>query len=589
MKKTISSQNSIVLVVFTLLLISYACRKHFVHNNDGANYTKQYNTFFDVTGVNNPEVLAIVANVKQQEARMHFVQPFIQKDGYLLWRNAFTITKNNETAVVIPFAKQGATEITGYIQAQKLVGSNSYAYEFFRTRNMANYNFTNAASRLYGTRIRNIINYFNYTIYNKDSFTLASSKEYEALQIGQGNTNIPWQQVKGVVNPNTNGNTRAIVPTCGEGYHPQTTYYFYEGIFLGTITNCVQDAVVVVGHPHHNAQSVISPTEGLPHWWVWGGDVGGGNGDIPIGGGGVGHTPVDSICNYYPIDNNPQQPIDPPTYYGGDPGGWQQCISEEPVYNPYIADNVIIDTSITNNFPCLVKIIDTISTFGNLNQQAQVALSQVFRVNQKIHLKLIIEDTLRGTSVSAKTNRKVSLLTQAQFDDGHFGALMSINPDMLENATKEYIITTIVHEAMHAYIDYIYTEYNAGRVDSNYIKQHFPIFWGRVQRSPSEISQHNNMALNWVQHIVEPLYAFTNNEIDSLKKDEIYNALGWAGLEETDVFTTRIDKCNILAINKVSRNKNINAPFNITFPDFPTCNGQYNFSATTLNLKKLCD
>ncbi len=589
--------------------MGYACRKHFV-NNEVNNHTIIYNTFFDTKNVTSPAILDIANNIKQQQEKMKFVQNFVQQDGYIRWDNALLVDKEGQDIALLPFVKQGASEITGYIQAQKLANNKGYTYEFFRTRNLSNYNYNNTSSRLNGKHANNIINYFNYSLFGKSNTTIPHKNvlpTYLQDQLGNGinlaniKRNVVSEQEYNTYNNNLSASSMRIEPVCNGRY----VYYVYVNLafeVMGIEKVCIAQEVVSVISTG-NEPSNGGGSNNMPYWWLYGNNTGsgswqggiGGDPGVGGGGGGSGGTLGNSNCVYIPVgtNNNMQQPvttIEPVNYYGGDPGGWQQCgNNQEPVYNPNIADNVIIDTTITNRFPCLVKIIDTISNFGNLNQQAQVALSQVFGVNQKIHLKLIIEDTLRGLAVSAKTNRKTDLLTQAQFDAGHFGALISINPDMLENATKEYITTTIVHEAMHAYIDYIYTEYNAGRVDSNYIKQHFPIFWGRIQRSPGEMLQHNNMALNWVQHISAPLYFFTNNEIDSLKKDEIYNALGWGGLENTDAFAARTDKCNILLINTIARNKNIIAPFNITLPDYPTCNGQYNFSATTLNLKKICD
>lgn len=60
--------------------------------------------------------------------------------------------------------------------------------------------------------------------------------------------------------------------------------------------------------------------------------------------------------------------------------------------------------------------------------------------------------------------------------------------------------------------------------------------------APVEIQQHNLMALNWVQLISQSLNAFTNNEIDPVKKGIVYDALGWGGLEDTDIFNLRPDK-----------------------------------------------
>jgi hypothetical protein len=99
--------------------------------------------------------------------------------------------------------------------------------------------------------------------------------------------------------------------------------------------------------------------------WAGGtGNGGGGQGGIvidPNGGGGGGGAIQPNNCNYIPVgaNNNIQQPvttIDPPVYYGGDPGGWQQCGGD---IQPVIADTIKVA-------PC--KQADSLATNANFKQ-----------------------------------------------------------------------------------------------------------------------------------------------------------------------------------------------------------------------------
>jgi hypothetical protein len=38
-----------------------------------------------------------------------------------------------------------------------------------------------------------------------------------------------------------------------------------------------------------------------------------------------------------------------------------------PAFNPYIADTVIIDPALKTNFPCVARIIDSLTSYANMN------------------------------------------------------------------------------------------------------------------------------------------------------------------------------------------------------------------------------
>jgi hypothetical protein len=270
-KFKVTQNHFFTLATLLLIIMGYACRKHFVNTNNEVNYTKQYNSFFDVNGVSNPAILAIVANVKQQETRMHFVQPFIQKDGYILWNKALVIHKTGQQIVLLPFAKQGATEINGYIQAQQLNNNKGYTYEFFRTTNLAAYNFNNTVtSRANGYNIHSIINYFNYKLFNKRSFLIAHANEVPTSVLSKLKNKEDWRKLKGFVTNDTTIVNKAqhntaietnITPGCPNGMHVEWVligsddeYDYYQG-------QCVNGAVEPV--------STISAGSGGTniYWW----------------------------------------------------------------------------------------------------------------------------------------------------------------------------------------------------------------------------------------------------------------------------------------------------------------------------------
>ncbi len=322
-----------------------------------------------------------------------------------------------------------------------------------------------------------------------------------------------------------------------------------------------------------------------------GGQTGNGNGNVgtigwnpmPTGGGNGTPTgtppPPISLCErgwyrYVPGANCPGSPFPPPP----------------PNYNMYYADSVIIDTSITNNYPCFQNIIDTLSIFGNLNRTSQVALATIFGVYKYIHVTFKLDPTLAGTNVNAVTDLPHTVPVPT-IDTFNFYDTIRLNPDLFTYGTKEYLAATVVHEAMHAYIDYQFKRYALGYIDSFVVKNQFPIFWGYLglANASTAYQQHFLMANNWVTTIAHSLTAFSISPGQSIPmRDSIYRSLAWGGLHETDIFRTNTGKCNILAINAAARDRNILQPFPFSVPEFPSCNGVYDFDSQHLMLHEPC-
>lgn len=266
-------------------------------------------------------------------------------------------------------------------------------------------------------------------------------------------------------------------------------------------------------------------------------------------------------------------------------------------YDPYIADNLIIDRKLRDSFPCIVKLIDTISAAGNLNQRAQVALNEIFNVGKKIHLTLRVENSWTKDSLDGATI--VDSAWTTTLPDGteglDFYAKISLNPWVLKNSTKEYIASTIIHEVFHAYIDYKYLQYRKGIIDSNAFKTLFPLYWppryiagSGIYIMPTNLVQHQAMAANLIQAMASPLWGLGNNAMPYAIKDSMYRALSWGGLEETTIWRTKTDTCNIMAINRVARDTSFgqghsHGPFMLG-----NCLTNYTFSYSSLNFKMPC-
>lgn len=272
---------------------------------------------------------------------------------------------------------------------------------------------------------------------------------------------------------------------------------------------------------------------------------------IPEGGGSGGSsTPPcqPPILNWYD-KNAPDLPQDP-------------CQITNSQYNPYHADTLILDTSISNNFPCVSKIIDTVNNFLNANAIAQVALREIFNINRLIRANLKVDWSLTKDSRDAETDANTNTYFELEYSP-----TIRLNPWVLRNSSNIYIASTIIHEVLHAYIYYMRLQLNNNAITAQTFANLFPIYtpllanYNGVFTISGSISQHNVIAANLVNLISAPLHNFHfNSIISNSKKDSIINALAWGGLSKTDTWNLRSDTSFIKAMNLANRDSSLNMP-----------------------------
>ncbi|HRE64899.1 MAG TPA: hypothetical protein PKU77_14005, partial [Ferruginibacter sp.] len=256
---------------------------------------------------------------------------------------------------------------------------------------------------------------------------------------------------------------------------------------------------------------------------------------------------------------------------------------DEPTFNPYYADTVIIDQTLAN-YPCVTRIIDSLSGYANVNALAQVALHTVFNLAEKIQLTFKADSSLIALGEDGKTNYN----TAQTIGDTYYATIL-LNPITLSSATEEYIASTIIHESIHSYINYQYDRYLTGLIDSNQFKNLFPLYWPKRNSSGTIIvsnsAQHQAMAANMIQIMTQPLVSlFPNASIPPGRRDSVYQALSWAGLEGTYSWSVKPDTSYIRAVNLIAKDTTVNSPFYIN----GNSNIVYNFDSHNLNMIRGC-
>lgn len=236
------------------------------------------------------------------------------------------------------------------------------------------------------------------------------------------------------------------------------------------------------------------------------------------------------------------------------------------------------------------KVIDSLAGYTNLNALAQVALHTVFGVNKKMHL------TFKTNPSWGKGDDDGDTKPDSAYSVGaDFYATIRLNPWMLKHSTQEYIASTIIHEAIHAYIDFKNYEYLTEAIDSTAFKALFPTHWPpKVLYTANNLyyyalgnnPQHQAIAGNLVGLMTNALgNLYLNPTIAGHTRDSIYQALSWGGLQETNVWKTRTDTAFIRAMNTMARDTSVRASFILTSAPGTT----YSYDSHNLNMKKGCN
>lgn len=214
-----------------------------------------------------------------------------------------------------------------------------------------------------------------------------------------------------------------------------------------------------------------------------------------------------------------------------------KCIGKLLDENGNCVEEDIIDN--TNN-PCVSNIIKTLQekdTRGALvpDLVGKSHLSQIVLdlFGKCTNYDLIIDikelgNNPQGHPINAQTNGIESI---------------TLDDDLVRQATQLSIAKTLIHESLHVYINYIIEpyikEYNFVKVLSEYYKKY---------NNDNNLTQHNFMS-----QFVEAL-AYSLSAYDFHKQDmSYYEAMSWGGLESSDAYKALSNKDEIQKIIKNER------------------------------------
>lgn len=191
-------------------------------------------------------------------------------------------------------------------------------------------------------------------------------------------------------------------------------------------------------------------------------------------------------------------------------------------FKPTILDENIIDNATT---PCVKDLIKKIKD-GNFGADLFVkTLREIFDTSAKINITIV------ETAISEDGNWVMGPGGGFQ-DIIHFGGTLQINSNIAPNATQDWILSTMIHEMIHAFIDFQKERLARGIITQSEFNRMFPIF-----NPDREDQNHATMAYLYVDKIADILQR--NNT--SLSREE---ALGLSriGLEDTGFWNINLSQ-----------------------------------------------
>lgn len=555
--------------------------------------------FFAYKSDLDPVVVATIEGLKYKNGKKEFASRMVKAAGYPLWNKSVisstvatrpdlqerALSEGDTTYIYTPFVSEQYENVQAVLITRIDNTAEDTAYKFLLANDYADYPRdiqSEAGTGATATNVAELFFYFEITVFDKTAMKIKDHRKLFHFNLTNDSVYVTREVLLNrVICVSTPGewvwvSQRVVGAPVSEVENENGGYTF----------GMSRPIHFVVTKKVHMWKPPIFVCYGDPETPPIPSDEYGGGAGGPIDG-------LDTPNDPHPFDSDPDDGRLDEQGQLEVFEGWEPITIDEPEFNPYAADVVVVDTSISNNFPCVQKIVDSLAAYANLNALAQVALHTVFGVNQNINLTLTVEPTYGENDKDGETQVD-SLLTTASA----FHATIKLNPWVLTHSTQEYVAAVIIHESVHAYIDYKKSQYEAGLIDSNQFKALFPIYWPpKVLYTANNMNyynlggttHHRVMAANLINIMSEPLKAlYPNPSIPTAMRDSIYRGISWGGLDQTTVWRARSDTFDLGAILMMARDTSLHAPFPVILGS-NTSPSNYNFDSHTLNMKKGCN
>lgn len=484
-----------------------ACRKTDREAYSSPPENKESRFFADHASAD-PLVQSINHFVKTQNETYHFVDKMIDKIGYPIWDKVITVSGNTAASVVgdtvqltfIPFVRDSQNRVNATLAVATTPTDTSF-------RIVCDWQYRDpAATGMSEKNMALTMMQLDEAVFGNRLFTITDSTLFDNktkfVKLKEGTSNK--------------------VPITGPASLVTYIYSYticwteYRDKYQGQLHGCYPGQLNC--NEYNEIEQCITVSWELGGGTGTGGGTGGtgGTGGGTGGGGGSGTgggwVPPDPDCGEASFSgggtkNNVTGNCEP----GWVPGGGSPS-----------ANQTIIDS--LQGYPCAQGIL---AQLPGLNNTAKTILQNVFGVDSLVNIVFVADSTL-PQNVNAQT--QVSTM-QYNPSSGYFKIRVRMNPWVLKNSSKEFIIKTMFHESIHAYINYQWKKYENGLLDSTSFKLMFPKIWGYKKTPYTNLAQHTEIAHSYVGHIMSIVKSYNSQIADSTNK-----GISWSGLYETQAW-----------------------------------------------------
>lgn len=492
------------LIPFLLLLLLFSCKK-----TDTGTIESNTGKFFNIKRNVSFETLRCIAELKRQNEITGFIEDLVKQSGFAYWDKALVNRKavsnapsfsssqvqGGDTLVFIPLVKENENYVDGFLFFRI---NGAIEVHLYRNNDFDKFPYGSMNSEiLKSEKVVQMLMKLDESIFGKRKFSLSDTELFKSdLVQNDSIRNVPKS-----VEYNRDMLNFEWMSVCFDSYHchgcPPNQCDLCP---LCYSIECVSLPVLVGGSGGGNEWPAEPPT---------GGSGGGGSNPCPT------CPPPNQNCTPNGNCVIGTQIIEGRLPCGGCGNG---PIVILPVDPPSINQSII--DSLTG-YPCAQSILQRLPS---INAMTQSLIQNVFGVNDSVNIMFVAKtfsDTLLdGRTIEAYTNA-----------NGILNYKIQLNTYMLNIASQDYLVATIMHESIHAYL-----YYKKHTLDSLTFHQQFPLY----DSTPTNMGQHLQMAASYVQVISDVIKSFNpslNNSVDSIYA----NALAWGGLEKTPAFQNNIN------------------------------------------------
>lgn len=163
-----------LLFILTLFLVINACRKD--EQRTTFDETQALLRFFSYPSTLDTNIKQIANDVERQNNQFHFLEYFIDNNGYPAWDKYQMVASGIGTVAIIPFSFDGQEETNGFVICRKSP-DNDFSFELYKKSYLLDYGFIERDNdSLNAMEVQTVLNKFNYDNFDITTCHLADKR-----------------------------------------------------------------------------------------------------------------------------------------------------------------------------------------------------------------------------------------------------------------------------------------------------------------------------------------------------------------------------------------------------------------------------